>query len=311
MKQISCKGARYIKLGSNGAWADVSIDNGELHFGYGKVPHELALKRDYEAVKAFCLAEGRDAGRASGVARQVVDFYGLGRDCLWITFARGFLWWTFAEPKVEWRSPAKGGEQGERVRRSIDGWRNTDINNKPLLVHELSTKLTQVMFYRQTICEVKAQDYLLDRINGKQSPIIIAASKTRKKLLDLLTQAIAELHWADFETLVDVVLARSGWHRVSAVGGAQKTIDLELEHPATGEKIAVQVKSRANQKTLDSYIERIDALGSYDRLFFVCHSPSGKVSPPERPDVHLWTGREFAATVLKAGMQDWVLEKIA
>lgn len=32
--------------------------------------------------------------------REVKDFYTLGSDCLWITFADGSLWWAFAWPEV-------------------------------------------------------------------------------------------------------------------------------------------------------------------------------------------------------------------
>lgn len=53
-----------------------------------------------------------------------------------------------------------------------------------------------------------------------------------------------------------------------------------------------------------------DEMGTYSRLFFVCHSPRGNLSAPDRSDVHVWAGREFAETVLRLGLQDWVLEKI-
>jgi hypothetical protein len=308
---ITCSDARYIKFGGGGTWTQISLNNGELHFGYAQAPHELGLAHDRQGIKDFYLAQGLDARRAAGVARQVTDFYGLGADCLWITFANGDLWWAFAAPEVKWLGPSKNGEHGERVRKSIGGWRNTDVNGKRLAEHELSTKLTQVKNYRQTICEVRARDYLLRKINGHEHPLVLDAQKKRQALITTLSKAICELNWADFETLVDIVFARSGWHRTSAVGGKQKTIDLELEQPTTGERIAVQVKSKASQKTLLDYIKRTDALGSYDRLFFVCHSPTSTIEAPEGSDVHVWTGAELAANVMKVGLHDWVLEKIA
>ncbi len=310
-KTVTCSEARYIKFGGGGAWADVSLDNGELHFGYAKAPHHLGVAHDRQGIKDFYISDGLDPARATAVARQVVDFYALGQDCLWITFARGCLWWTFAASTVEWRGPSKNGEHGERVRKSISGWKNADLNGKLLAEHELSTTLTQVKNYRQTICEVGARDYLLRKINGVENPIVTKAAKARQDLTSALARAITELHWAQFETLVDLVFARSGWNRVSAIGGQQKTIDMELELVTTGERIAVQVKSQASQKTLQDYINRTDAMGTFDRLFFVCHSPKGTLGAAERPDVHVWTGPEFASIVLKAGLHDWVLEKIA
>jgi hypothetical protein len=85
---------------------------------------------------------------------------------------------------------------------------------------------------------------------------------------------------------------------------------MELEQPTTSERGAVQVKSSASQKTLDQYIARVDEADRFDRFFFVCHSPEGELAaPPGRNDIHVWTGRELASTVLRLGLQDWVFEK--
>jgi hypothetical protein len=202
-----------------GNWADISLDRGELYFGYGKVPHELGLAGDWEGIRAFCMAERPDARRAAEVTRQVKDFYSLGADCLWITFARGHLWWAFASPEVEWLGPPADEDRGERIRKSIGGWKNVDINGKPLTIDSLSTKLTRVGNDRRTICAMNVSDYLLRRINGLEEPIIAAANQAREALIEATNTAIRALHWADFETLVDIIFARSGWHCSSAIGG--------------------------------------------------------------------------------------------
>jgi len=52
--------------------------------------------------------------------REVQDFYSLGADCLWITFADGRLWWGFAAPEVA----LLGGAallQASRARKIIGG----------------------------------------------------------------------------------------------------------------------------------------------------------------------------------------------
>src|SRR5947209_4302048 len=122
----------------------------------------------------------------------------------------------------------------------------------------LSTKLTKVASYRRTLCAVEAEEYLLRRINGVVEPLVQKSNQARDALLDVLTQAIESLHWADFETMVDVIFARSGWHRASAIGGTQKLVDMTLEQPTTGERGAVQVKSSAGQRTLEEFISRAD-----------------------------------------------------
>ncbi len=305
---ISAETVRYIKQGRAGRWEEVAIERGELHFGYKKATHELALEGDFEKLKQYLIGLGGDAQAASRDAREVLDFYELGSDCLWITFAKDHLWWTFAAPEVTW--VGGDGQEGERTRKTIGGWRNADVNGVPLRTNSLSTKLTKVAGYRRTICKVEAQDYLLRRINGIQEPFVEKSTAARDALIAMITEGLAMLHWADFETLVDVIFARSGWHRASAIGGNQKLVDMELEQPTTSERGAVQVKSSASQKTLDQYIAKVDEAERFDRFFFVCHSPEGELmAPAGRNDVHVWTGRELASTVLRLGLQDWVFEK--
>lgn len=308
---IDTKTVRYIKLGRGGRWEKASLERGEIHFGYGKVSHELALTGDPQKIKEHQIEQlGRDPRTATEDAREVTDFYQLGADCLWVTFAQDHLWWTFAEPKVTWLGPGEG--HGERVRKSIGGWRNTDIKGVPLRMESLSTKLTKVASYRRTLCDVEAKDYLLRRINGVIEPLVAKSNQAHDALVDVLTEAIKTLSWPDFETLVDMMFARSGWHRASPLGKTQKLVDLVLEQPTTGERAAVQVKSAAGQKQLDEFIAGADETGLFDRLFFVCHSPKGRLTAPEdRRDVHIWVDEELAKTALRLGLADWIIEKIS
>ncbi len=312
MKPVECSDVRYIKLARGGRWVDAALDGNELHFGYRDVPHDLALKADAKSIRSFCVNMGHDQQRAAEIARQVFDFYTLGSTCLWITFARDHLWWGFAELEVTWRGRSEARSHGERTRKIIGGWKNADVHGEPLKTVDLSTALTSVANYRQTICGVRVRDYLLRRINGQDEPLILAANKARAAMVETLAQAIQALSWSAFELLVDLIFARSGWLRTSTLGGRQKDIDLALEQAATGERIAVQVKSRASQRTLEEYISRIDRYETYDRLFFVCHSPKGTIAAPgDRDDVVVWSGIELAERAMKTGLQDWILERNA
>jgi hypothetical protein len=308
VKEIRPSAVRYIKLGPGGQWEKASLDQGELHFGHGRIPHELGLSGDHKKIKQLRVAQG-EGWRAADDAREVVDFYSLGSDCLWITFARDHLWWTYCDPDVIWIG-GDGLATDERFRKCIGGWSNTDINGVPIRMDSLSTKLTKVANYRRTLCAVDAREYLLERINGKINSMVEKADQARETVLEVLTEAIPFLHWADFETLADLIFARSGWHRISPIGGLQKTVDLVIEHPVIDERAAVQVKSRATQHVLNEFVDAADQSGKFDRLFFVCHSPKGRLtSPGGREDVYLWSGRELAKTALRVGLFDWVIEK--
>ena len=77
----------------------------------------------------------------------------------------------------------------------------------------LSSKLTQVAAYRQTICGVKASDYLLRRINAVPEPILVESKKARAASVTVARAIIEQLHWADLEILVDLNFTRGGWQR--------------------------------------------------------------------------------------------------
>ena len=308
MNPINPAQIRYIKLGRGGQWVRHSLERGEIHFGYRKAPHELCAQGEWESVLKRLAESRKNIGKARDALREVRDFYTLGADCLWITLAEGHLWWAFAYPEVTWLGEAEEG-RGTRCRKTLDGWRKTDIKGEPLGIDRLSTRLTQVGAYRQTLCSVKASDYLIRRINAVEEPVLVQAREAKARMLAVASTMIAGLHWSDFETMVDLIFSRSGWQRVSRVGETQKDIDLALTQPTTGERAFVQVKSQAGQAVFDDYVTRFRSAGIYDRMFFVCHSPKGELIAGKDHRVHVWTGTELADAVLRAGLYDWMIER--
>lgn len=299
---------RYIKLGAGGGFARSSLDNGELQLGYHEVPHDLCAAGNWNGVLAYFAGIRKSAGKAKDSTREVQDFYTLGSDCLWITFAVGCLWWGFAEPQVTWLG-TENNQSASRIRKIIGGWKNTNIRGETLRINDLTTRLTQVANYRGTICAVRASDYLLRRINAVEEPIILAANAARAEMLASARDMIAALHWADFEVMVDLIFARGGWQRTSVLGGTMADIDLLIEQPTIGETASVQVKSRASQATLDEHLEYFAASG-LTRTFFVCHSPDGTLSTNGAPGVHLWTGDRLAAIAVNSGLFEWLMDRV-
>jgi hypothetical protein len=306
LESITPRAVRYIKLGVGGAWAREAIENGHLAFGYHGIPHELCERRDWDEARRL-LSDRKSEGAITAGVNEVAAFYELGDDCLWITIADGYLWWAFAEPEVlpldEW---ADGGPS--RIRPTKGPWCNKDIQGKELRVAGLSSKLTQVANFRATICTVGAEEYLLRRINGQEEPVVAKAREARGKMIAVAVEMIRGLHWADFETLTDLIFARSGWQRSSRIGGTLADVDLVLEQPTTGEHAFVQVKSTASQAVLDDYLQRYQASG-YDRFFFVGHSARGRLSLPKEPRLHLLEGASLADAAVKNGLFDWLVER--
>jgi hypothetical protein len=311
MGRIEPKGIRYIKLGAGGCWAARCFEQAEIAFGYPLVPHEPCVNADWDAVTRHLIeTEGRRRRDASDAVREIRDFYTLGADCLWITFADGHLWWAFAEPAVTWCGPS-GEAIAARVRKTVDGWRKASVTGQPLRLDGLSSRLTQVAAYRKTVCQVKASDYLIRRINGTEEPVVARARAARAATVAVASEMIAGLHWADFETLVDLIFARAGWQRVSRLGETLADVDLVLTQPSTGERVFVQVKSTAGQAVLDDYVERFRRSGAYDRMFFVCHTPRGALSTEDTARLQVWAGDRLAEAAVKAGLFDWLIERSA
>jgi hypothetical protein len=301
---VPCE-VRYIKLGTGGGWARQSIENGWVSFGYHEIPHQVCVADDWVTVRKLLSGRG-SAGAITAGVNEVAAFYEMGSDCLWITFAEGHLWWTFAEQEVVWIGTDP--EDPSRYRRAIGGWRNTDLLDRPLRTGGLSSKLTQVAGFRSTICTVTEEEYLVRRINAVDEPVVSRARDARRHMMEVAEQMISGLHWADYETLADLVLSRSGWQRVTRVGNRLIDVDIVMEQPTTRETAFVQVKSRADQAVLDDYLRRFRGSG-HDRFFFVCHSARGALTLPSEVGLHLLEGPRLAEAVVRNGLFDWLVER--
>jgi hypothetical protein len=119
---------------------------------------------------------------------------------------------------------------------------------------------------------------------------------------------LALLEPRDFETLVDLVFSTSGWRRQGIVGKTQKTLDLDLALPSTGERAFVQVKSKTDDIELADYIRRLDELGPYDRMFYVFHSGKAETDDDR---VTVIGPEKLAALVVDAGLANWLIRKVS
>jgi hypothetical protein len=208
---VQPKHIRYIKLGPGGCWAQQSFSEGALCFGYHTIPHEVCERKDWDEVGNLLSPDKKGEGAKARAVAEVNTFYELGEDCLWITFAVGYLWWAFAHPEVQWMGDGTSYDDPCRKRKTLDGWYKTDIFGKPLRFAELSSKLTKVRNFRGTICKVPEEDYLRRRINADEEPAVTRANEARRAMTEVAVEMIRGLHQDDFETLTALIFARSGW----------------------------------------------------------------------------------------------------
>lgn len=310
MERIEAADAAYIKLGRSGQWERMCREDGTLRLGYDEVDHKTALSGDRDALRQYFLDQGLTQGAASSHASQVLRFYQDSPQTIWITFSAGQLWWAFLEGPVEYLGGSKEETEarGSRLRRTRDGWHDASISGNPLLMSDLSGALTRTAAYRGTICTVNRLDYLIRKINDQSQPEVEAARDTRNQLLASVMKLTAMLTWQDFELLVELVFAQSGWRRVSMTGGTQKTIDIELVQPLTGEAAFVQVKSQTDQSQFEEYRTKFVERGD-DRMFYVYHTATKEIQNADGAITVIGPER-LAELTLDAGLFDWLLDKV-
>lgn len=300
----------YIKLGQGGAWEDASLQNDRLDFGLPSDPVEEADNRDWGNVRQAYLDQGLKPAIATAYTNEIRTFFETGPETLWITFARGRLWWAFAGQRAE----RVGGDDllnGVWSRKTKGGWRSKNLLGEPLTLDRLSTRLTKLAGYRRTICSVKDADYVLRIINAEPDPLTKSVNDARVQLERSLGEKIAQLRWDDFELLIELILTRSGWRRLSEIGGFQKDVDLVLEQPVTGERMLVQVKSQADQATLNEFADRLATHSSQNRIVFASHTHIKAKKPLHTPtsQVDLLDRSRIARLSVECGAIDWILDR--
>ena len=304
---IQAKRVRYIKLGREGVWEKEGLEKGIIRFGYGSATDErfsLCLENKWDDLTKSFIEEGKDKGTATRFTNETRLFFEDDGTTLWITFVCERLYWGFLKP-----DPAEKHQDGDGVfRRLKDGWRWLDLRGEPLAKDRLSGALTKLAAYRGTSCYVDVAEYAVRRINGQKMPEVERAMVALEEMKSSVLEMIRLLGPKDFETLVDLIFSISGWRRQGIVGKTQKTLDLDLALPSTGERAFVQVKSKTNSLELADYVAKFDELDSYNRMFFVYHS--GKAETDDER-VTVIGPEKLAEMAVDAGLATWLIRKVS
>jgi hypothetical protein len=154
-------------------------------------------------------------------------------------------------------------------------------------------------------------------LGGERSQEYISIDGAQATLILAVAAAIKNLHWKDFELLVDLVFRQSGWRRVSAVGEKMKSVDIELEDTITGDQYQVQVKSRATTETAAACRAELSS-SSFRKSYLVVHSWEGTPFAMAR-DSQAGSDAAFevilcerlSRMVVEAGLTGWLRDKLA
>jgi hypothetical protein len=305
---IEFSSAFYIKLGRGGVWEEECIKTGKLRLGWAQQCVEDINARRWEVIERQLRVEHED--KRSSVAtndlnalRSIVDS---SLDDVWITFHQAKLWWTcLVTGVVEQDSVSK-------FRQTALPWSDRAVSGRLLVVNDLPGKIGQLQGFRGTTCRVQCTDLLRRTLNGTRSALATAISNERSALGAHLEDAIKELHWKDFETLVDLVFRAAGWQRIGVLGLRTKAFDLELREPITGRRYLVQVKSRASLMDLLETVANFSS-NDFERIFFVVHSPARDLMRttdiPEHIDIV--SPQRLGQLALDAGLVGWLEDKVS
>lgn len=297
---------RYIKLGEAGLWEKECLEKGIIRFGFGSATEErypLCMAGKWEELTKSFISEGKSKGTVSRFTRETRLFFEDKGSTLWITFVGERLCWGFLDKSLPQRHPDNRGVS----RKVVNGWRWHDLNGEPLTKNCLSGALTKLAAYRGTSCGVDVAKYVIRRINGEKSPEVELALEAQQAMRSTALGLMKSLGDRDFETLVDLVFTTSGWRRQGPVGKTQKTLDIDLTLPSTGDRAFVQVKSKTRSAELADYVDRLDAMGPYDRMFFVYHSGEAKTDDDR---VTVIGPEKLAEMVVDAGLVNWLIGKV-
>lgn len=306
MGKIEANKVLFIKLGQSGKYEKDCIENDDtLRLGYGEVDHQLCINKEWDKVhNYFTTQEKSKSFVATSHTNQIKQFYEEDEKTLWITFYANKLWWCFSKPEIT-LLPDK-----TKIRPVIGKWSDKDIKGTVLLSSNISGKLLKTQGFRGTICSVPEKKYAIAKINGEQLAEVADVEKAMSELKIKLTLLIKNLQWKDFETLIDLIFRQAGWQRVGDTGKTQKTLDLDLFAPVTGERAIVQIKAQSDLKEFLNYQNQFSVMSDYDKFFYVVHTANGKLLTYENEtETKLYLVEKVAELAVSAGLVEWIIKK--
>jgi hypothetical protein len=303
---------RYVKNGAGGRWWQAAKANQQIHLGWKSIPHELLMKSDFPEIKRMLKAQYGSKRGATQDFNQLNDLLNTPSQHVWMTFEDRYMWWCTV------RDGATVNPEGESTNRGNfwlvcdRPWSNRSCNGKLLAMTDLPGTVTTVAGFKGTVCTPKAWLEILRIIQDETDPDAALAAVARGNYKQAVEKLVKRLSPQDFEQLIDLILARTGWARISTLGKQLKGIDLEVKNRTADEIAFVQVKSSANQAVLNGYVEQFNnQRDRYARMIFAVHSPSGELRAPTDLPVQLWTCDRVAELVVHAGLGEWVESRLA
>lgn len=312
MEIVLPNSVRYVKNGRGGQWWQAARTNDQIHLGWKSVPQELLLAPDFPKIKQVIKAGFGPRQGAIQDFNALCDLLDAPSKRVWMTFEDGYMWWCTVLDGAIVNPIGESLEKGNFWLACNRPWSNRSLKGRLLAISDLPGTVTKTSGFKGTVCTPKAWQAILRIIQDKKDPDATNASNARTDYERAVLKMVKRLSWKDFEQLIDHILTRTGWPRISTVGKTQEGIDLDAKNLAFDEIAFVQVKSSATQGVLNDYVKRFEQRRDrYARMIFAVHSPIGKLNAPtDLPAVQVWNGDRVAELVVQTGLGEWVESKL-
>ena len=281
--------------------------------GRKSIPRELLRTPDFPKIEQILRAEFGAKRGATQDFNALCDLLNAPSKHIWMTFQDGYMWWCTALDGAFINPNGESLEKGNFWLACNRPWSNQSLKGRLLAISDLPGTVTRTGGFKGTVCTPKAWQAILRIIRDERDPDAANAANARSDYQCAVLRMVKRLSPKDFEQLIDHILARTGWARISTLGKTREGVDVEAENPAVSEIAFVQVKSSANQRVLNDYIERFQQRRDfYARMIFAVHSPIGKLNAPtDIPAVQLWTGDRVAQLAVRLGLGEWIESRLA
>lgn len=301
---------RYIKNGEGSRWWKTARCLGQIHAGWSTIPNEILNSRDFPAIEEFIRIQ---YGQRQGFRQdfnQLLTLLDRPEQFLWTTIEDGCLWWCTAHSEIIFNETNDTSDRGHFWLNCKLPWNNRSVGGRELATANLPGAIEATRGFRGTICEPGSSAEMLRVIRDEEDVDAIAAAAARCAYELAVVKLTRRLHPKDFETLVDLILLRSGWARIAKLGGVIEGVDIEVENAVTKEIAFVQVKCKSTQSTLNDYVSRFRSRPRYARMIFAVHTPEGDLIPPDDHRIQVWDHTRIAELVVKHGLGDWIANRV-
>lgn len=326
-KEIGELKVRYIKQGKGGKLFETCRKEKLLYIGFGT---------EKSGLRGLC-NQARNPKQASEAEKKIKDHW---LDCqkktsavatrntntmLYVAKDEGNTLWITIENRKIYYGLTKG-EELKQYAPWVDndfnsgsakdmkyGWCDRNILGETLDVNKISGALTKTQSTQGTMAEIQPDIacYFLKLLLSEKIKSKSHAEKARCYLGVTLAKIIQTLQPSEFEVLVDLIFANSGWKRDGELGGNIKFVDVTLKLPSTDETAGVQVKSETNDKEFQEYLDKDYRNQNFDKFFYVYHTGtvSEKIIPEEEKNVHVWDVDKVASRAIDAGLSQWIIDR--